>query len=200
MKRFNYPEEPVWPFQGAHPPHGHGGHAARDWDRYSCLTVGEATALSFGMNPLTSKAFWEDKNNYGTMQIGIWNSRIEEIIRAIHAGEIRPVDKTEEITATTLLHTADIEIYLSNSQKNSSLRDSDTNLQTEPEISIEQSEAFNDFCKTIKKAIGKFSNWRKTVTKVQKTGNFQDWLTKDIGFNTKDVELAKKILSELLHL
>ncbi len=198
MKAFNYPEEPVWPFKGAHPPHGNGGHAARDWDRFSCLTVHEATALSFGMNPLTSDSFWEDKSKYGTMQIGIWNSRIEEIIRAIYAGKIRPIDKTGEITASTLLHTTDVETYLSSSQQNSSLRDLDTKPPTESELSIEQSESFSDFRQKVEKAISNFSDWRKTITKIQKTGNFHEWLTKELGFNTKDVELAKKILSELL--
>src|SRR5690606_33626543 len=101
MKKFTYPDEPNWAFEDAHPSHGYGGHAARNWYNYSTLTIYEVTALTFGMNPYTCESFWENRENYGTLQIGMWNDRMLEITRAVHAGEIRTAQPCSEITKDT---------------------------------------------------------------------------------------------------
>ncbi|MGQ3890718.1 hypothetical protein [Legionella sp. CNM-4043-24] len=111
MKKFTYPEEPGWLFKGAHPSHGFGGSSARNWSYYSTLTIYEVAALTFGMNPYTCESFWEDKSNYGTLHIGIWEDRLTEIIRAVHAGEIRTAGTCTEINKDTLVHTVDVENY-----------------------------------------------------------------------------------------
>lgn len=46
-------------------------------------------------------------------------------------------------------------------------------------------------------AIDRFPAWKKTVTKVQKTGNLQDWMITNIGADTKrEAEILIKILSD----
>lgn len=126
MKKFNHPEEPTFAFEGAHPSHGYGGHAARSWGSYSTLTIYEVTALSFGMNPYTCETFWKDTTKYGTIQIGMWEDRITEITRAAYAGEIRLAIPTAEITKDTLVFTVDVEKYFDS--KNEQISTQNTNL------------------------------------------------------------------------
>lgn len=111
MNKFTYPSEPIPPFQEAHPAHAYGGHAARSWGSYSTLTIHEATALSFGMNPVTANNFWKNIDHYGSMHISLWEDHIIEIIRAVYAGEIRLAQPTTEISESSLVFTADVEKY-----------------------------------------------------------------------------------------
>jgi len=47
------------------------------------------------------------------------------------------------------------------------------------------------------KAIDAFPSWSKQQHTIQKTGNFQDWLVKEIGANNREAEILKKILSDI---
>ena len=46
-------------------------------------------------------------------------------------------------------------------------------------------------------ATRRYPEWRKTVRKVQKSGNLQVWLTKTIGVNEREAEILKKVLKDL---
>jgi len=115
-KIFSYPEEPIPPFEGAHPPHGYGGHASRNWGQFTTLTIHEIVALSFGMNPLTTEAFWQDRGLWGTLHIGLWNSLLAEVGRAVQAGIIRRADSdtSKDITNDTPVSASDAEAYFQN--------------------------------------------------------------------------------------
>lgn len=196
MEKFNHPEEPLWPFEGAHPPHGYGGHAARSWSNYKSITIYEATALSFGMNPLTCESFWENRENYGTLQIGMWNDRIQELIRAVYAGEIRAIYRRDEVELTedTLVYTKDVEKYLSHDQQPTT--------ETTPEpvealYLLEQSQYFKDLMNAFEQTLKEFPNWREKQNTIQKTGNLNAWLVHERNFNTKEAEIIKKIIREI---
>lgn len=97
-------------FSDAFPPHGNGGHLARAWERYSALTIQECVCLSFGMNPLADQStFWKDA---GTLHLGMFNSRAEEIVRAVQAGIIRKIGEDKEISSETLVIAEDVKKYL----------------------------------------------------------------------------------------
>lgn len=173
MGKFNHPEEPLWSFDGAHPPHGNGGHAARNWSNYSSLTIHEATALSFGMNPLTCESFWENRENYGTLQIGMWNDRIQELIR---------------------VHTKDVEKYLFHAQQPTT---EETLEPVENTYLLEQSQYFKDLMNAFEQTLAEFPNWREKQNTIQKTGNLTSWLVHERKFNTKEAEIIKKIIREI---
>ena len=46
------------------------------------------------------------------------------------------------------------------------------------------------------KAIEEFPAWKKSVSKVQKTGNLKDWLQNHIGASDREAIIITKILSE----
>lgn len=197
MGKFNHPEEPFWPFEGAHPPHGNGGHAARSWSKYSSLTIFEATALSFGMNPITCGSFWADRKNYGTLQIGMWNDRIQELIRAVYAGEIRAIyrhDETE-LTEDTLVYTTDVEKYLFHTQQ--PITEDLSQPVNHVSLLLEQSSYFQELRDAFEEAIKEFPTWREKQNTVQKTGNLTSWLVEEQKFNTKEAEIIKKIIREI---
>jgi len=110
-KKFNYPSEPILPFEDAFPVHANGGGLARDWGNYSILTVHEVAALSFGVCPFAINSFLTDRNLRGTIHTSLWNSKVTEIIRAIHAGIIRKASESEKVTKETLIFTNDVEEY-----------------------------------------------------------------------------------------
>lgn len=139
MKKFDHPKEPDWPFEGAHPPHGNGGWAARSWSNYSVLSIREAAALSLGLNPLTNNVFEEYKNRkYGTLQIGIWQDRVTEIHRAILANEIRtlePITASTKITYNTAIYGKDVGIYFKN--RNTQEEKNDINQPKNPSTEVQ---------------------------------------------------------------
>lgn len=197
MGKFNHPKKPIWPFEGAHPPHGNGGHAARSWSNYSSLTIHEVTALSFGMNPITSGSFWENRSNYGTLHIGMWNDRIQELIRAVYAGEIRAIYRKDEVELSedTLVYTQDVEKYLFSAQQSINEDNLEPVNHTYP--LLEQSRYFQDLNKAFEQTLKEFPNWREKQNTIKKTGNLTSWLVKERKFNTKEAEIIKKIIREI---
>lgn len=47
------------------------------------------------------------------------------------------------------------------------------------------------------KAIEEFPEWCKNQKSIQKTGNLHTWLTDVIGADSREAELAKKVLSDI---
>ena len=115
MKKYEFPSEPEFPFEGAFPAHGNGGHNARDWWSYKALSIGDAAALRYGMHPEFAVDYVYS-TNCGTLQRGMLNSACEEIIRAVMAGVIRTIDldkplKKDDITADTVGMADDVVNY-----------------------------------------------------------------------------------------
>jgi hypothetical protein len=46
------------------------------------------------------------------------------------------------------------------------------------------------------KAVAEFPDWKRSQRKIQKSGSLQDWLTGNIGANTREAEILKKVLSD----
>jgi hypothetical protein len=69
----------------------------------------------------------------------------------------------------------------------------DTN-QTDKVLS---SEYLQGFLGKVKRTVDEYPPWKKTQKrKIQKTGNLHNWLMRDIGADTREAELLKKILSD----
>lgn len=61
---------------------------------------------------------------------------------------------------------------------------------------LETSLYWREFKKLATKAIQKYPEWKEHQKKVQLTGNFAEWL-KEIGANTRESDVIKKILSDI---
>ena len=119
-EQYEFPTEPEFPFEGAFPAHGNGGHNARDWSSYKALSINDVAALRYGMHP-NFAIDYVYSSNCGTLQQGVLNSSYEEIIRAVMAGIIRTIDldkplRKEDITSDTMLITEDVVKYFSNDE------------------------------------------------------------------------------------
>ncbi len=64
------------------------------------------------------------------------------------------------------------------------------------EQSLRKSDYWRHSEQMAQQAIAQYAVWRKTVVKVQKTSNLQEWLTKTIGADNREAEFLKKVLSD----
>lgn len=66
----------------------------------------------------------------------------------------------------------------------------------EERLLLKNSAYLNDFITKLEVAVKEFPTWKLTQRKIQKTGNLQDWLVETVGFDNREAEVAKKVLSE----
>ena len=109
---FEYPDEPIEPFEDAFPAHGNGGHLARDWGRFPTLTIKEVVALRFGISPFCVDEYLKPPK-IGTMHIALWNSAAEELARAVRAGLIKTAQPIGDNLVDTQLLTSSVARYFS---------------------------------------------------------------------------------------
>lgn len=109
---FEYPDEPIEPFEDAFPAHGNGGHLARDWGRFPTLTIKEVVALRFGISPFCVDEYLKPPN-IGTMHIALWNSAAEELARAVRAGLVKTAQPIGDNLEDTQLLTSSVARYFS---------------------------------------------------------------------------------------
>ena len=62
---------------------------------------------------------------------------------------------------------------------------------------VSRSEYWNDFVKRIIQAIDAFPDWRQAHRKIQKSSNLHEWLLSQFKFDTREVEIVKKVLSDI---
>ena len=61
---------------------------------------------------------------------------------------------------------------------------------------LAQNAYWRDLERMAAKAIEEFPTWKKSVSRIQKTGNFKDWLQNYIGTNDREAVIITKILSK----
>lgn len=119
MTKYEFPTEPVLPFEGAFPAHANGGGNMRNWWNYEYLTIGEAAALYYGMHPSFAVDHINDSRYSGTLQRGLFYSTIEGLERAVMSGSIRTINldipsKKTDITCDTAVIAQDVLDYFGN--------------------------------------------------------------------------------------
>ena len=63
---------------------------------------------------------------------------------------------------------------------------------------LAQNSYWRDLERMAASAVEQFPAWKKSVSKVQKTGNLKNWLQDHIGANDREAVIFTKILSEIL--
>ena len=61
---------------------------------------------------------------------------------------------------------------------------------------LSNSESWVDFNRLVDKAVNEYPDWKSNQTKIQKSGNLQEWLTGVVGASNREAELIKKIMSD----
>ena len=129
---YEFPQEPeclpdgnLNCFYGAPPAYGNTGSGYRNWNSYKSITIGEAAALSYGIDPYHAIDYIYG-NACGTFHRGAFCSRIEELIRAVMSGDIRKlssagsVEVRDDLSINTLVCADDVKKHLghTNNQHN----------------------------------------------------------------------------------
>ena len=61
---------------------------------------------------------------------------------------------------------------------------------------LSDSEYWVELSQRASSAVKEYPAWSETQRTVQKSGNLQEWLTKNIGTNNREAEIVKKVLSD----
>ena len=62
---------------------------------------------------------------------------------------------------------------------------------------VTQSEYWQKLKNLAELAIERYPTWKQDQKKIQKSGNLQDWLVDEIGADSREAEIIKKVLSDL---
>ena len=62
---------------------------------------------------------------------------------------------------------------------------------------LAQSIYWEEFERMAVRTIEQFPVWKKSVKKIQKSGNLYEWLTRDIKASTRQAEILTKVLSDI---
>jgi hypothetical protein len=73
--------------------------------------------------------------------------------------------------------------------------------QTKDESSkLDLSTYWNSLKSLTEEAVAQYPAWSDGQRKVQKTSNLTDWLTSDIGANSREAEIIKKVLTDIFNI
>jgi len=173
------------------------------WSKAAYWTLNEAVALTLGKEPkiVTQEAV---EKYHGVSDLAkTYRKTLELANRARKIKELR-----EPLSPIIFLEWADRnmisppkQLVQSVKKHSAVIKDwSDTLASLEPGKSVlERSPYWNKFSQQAAQAVTDYPKWRQTQIQdgIKKTGNLHDWLLKDIGANTREAEILKRIMTDI---
>lgn len=171
------------------------------WGKAPYWTEEEAVALSLGKEPkvINLKTI---QSRYGTSSFAEkYRQTFELVTRALRINELPSL-----LPPMTFLEWADRkrirppEELVQSVKKHSAVMKNwpDTLTSIEPgKPALEQSSYWIEFAGRAEQAVTEYPKWRQTQYKIQKAANLHEWLQNNIGANTREAEIIKKIMTDI---
>lgn len=153
--------------------------------------------LSFVRSHEELKSYYEDAMDaYSLGEIELKDESFEEELLDLNPYDEGPSHIIEAVEMYKVRPTHLIEWVNKKGYALPMASDGDCQKPVDKDSFLIESDYWQGLCKKAEIALQEFPAWSKTVRKVQKTANFQDWLTGDIGLDNREAEIVKKVLSE----
>lgn len=169
------------------------------WCKFTWLTIDQLTALSFRKNPdiVNLNSIRQlIKLEINTEFTHAYLMRYRLIEQAPLGLGLNGKLELSQFVDWALQHKLSIPEEMKSIVDNQSDTNID-NVDLESTVQLEKSPYWNKLANLCNAALEKYPAWKKQNKKIQKTGNLHNWLTETMQADTREVEIIKKVLSDL---